>query len=109
MNDLSTYMAGELAKKMGEEKDNILRACIRNRVGPEVRIKDVLVTGRVAYADMGDGKSEMWKLDGQPLVQIWPPETKVEDGRMTVSISYKLADPTPEERARMEQMKKEGI
>ncbi len=102
-------MATELAKKMAEEKDNILRACIRNRVGSEVRIKDVIITGRVARGSSLDEKSEMWLLDGQPLVQIWPPETKVENGRMTVSISYKLADPTPEERAKMAQMRKEGM
>jgi len=109
MTDLSTYMATELAKKMGEEKDNIIRACIRNRVGPEVRIKDVITTGRLRADVSDDSKSELWSLDGQPLVQIWPPETKVDDGRMTVSISYKIPNPTPEEKARIEQMRKEGI
>jgi hypothetical protein len=91
MNDLSTYMAGELAKQMALEKDKILTACIRNVVGPGVRIKDVLTTGRVRADVNDDNKSEFWKLDGKPLVEIWPPETKIEDGRMTVSISYKVA------------------
>ncbi len=102
-------MAGELAKKLGEEKDNILRASIRNRIGPEVRIKDVLVTGRVTRGTTVDSKSELWMLDGKPLVEIWEPEVKSVEGRITASISYRFPDPTPEERARIEQMRKEGI
>ncbi len=109
MNDLSEYMASELAKKMAEEKDNILRACVRNRVGPAVRIKDVIITGRLRADVSDDSKSELWSLDSKPLVQIWPPETKIDDGRMTVSISYRMPDPTPEEKAKIEQMKQEGI
>ncbi len=108
MNDISTYMAGELAKKMAEEKDNILRACIRNRVGPDVRIKDVLITGRITRGTATDEKSEMWCLDSQPLVEIWEPEVKTEDGRMTVSIAYRVAF-SPELKKIAEQMKNEGI
>ncbi len=102
-------MATELAKKMAEEKDNILRACIRNRIGPAVRIKDVITTGRIRADVSDDNKSELWSLDGKPLVEIWQPEVKDVDGRITASISYRIVDPTPEEKAKMEQMKQEGI
>ncbi len=102
-------MAIDLAKKMAEEKDNILRACIRNRVGPEVRIKDVLITGRVKAMRIDGEKGELWTLDGEDLLVIWEPETKIEDGRMTVSISYRIPNPTPEEKTKIEQMRKEGI
>lgn len=99
-------MAGELARKMAEEKDRIVTACIRNVVGPEVRIKDVLVAGRVKCLVGKDDKSEIYTLDGEPLAEIWPPEVKTEDGRMTVSISYRVLNKPA---AAADQAKKEGL
>jgi hypothetical protein len=96
INDLSAYMAGELAKQLALEKDKILHACVRNVVGPSVRIKDVIITGRIRCEQAADSKSELWSLDGKPLVEIWAPETRDEptpDGngtRMVVSISYRM-------------------
>lgn len=95
MNDLSAFMAEQLGQQLALEKDKILQACVRKEVGPAVRIRDVLIANRVTRGG-DDGKSEVWLLDGKPLVQIWSPVVKDEpapDGigtRMVASISYRL-------------------
>ncbi len=98
INDLSKYMAEQLAAQLAEEQDKIVQACIRKRVGPEVRIKDVLIANRISRVDGSDEKSEIWLLDGRPMVEIWKPETKDEataDGngtRMVASIAYRVME-----------------
>ncbi len=114
MNDISAYMAEQLAVQLAKEKDNIIHACVRNRVGPSVRIKEVLGANRVRCLIVSP-RMEMWQLDNQDLVEIWAPEVKsepTEDGRgsrMVASIAYRVHGVTPAEEKAIEQLKNEGF
>jgi hypothetical protein len=74
--DILTHYANEVARKLAAEQDALIRRCISARIGDNWT--DEAIMPRLRWEQERGKPEKVLMLDDEPLLMIWPPESRTE-------------------------------
>ncbi len=83
----------ELAKAIAQKRDAIISDAITKRLGHSNWIPQQLVR-RLTLFSIPGRIQETWCLDHEQLVEMWPAETTIEDGKIRVRVRFREISPS---------------